>query len=120
MKRFGGALLVAVFAAAPASAEMSVGTFVSKGEALKAKGVTAMFSSDLKLLQAEMKKASTVYRARINNDKAAGRPAHSCPPAKGKASLNSDEVMSYFKTLPASTALSAGMASLMKKKYPCA
>ncbi len=112
-------MLVVALAAAPASAEMSVGTFVSKGEALKAKGMTAMFSSDLKVLQSELKKASTIYRARLDQDKAAGRPAHSCPPAKGKASLNSDEVMGYFKTLPANTGLYGGMAGLMKKKYPC-
>lgn len=47
----------AVTLSAPAAA-MDVATFIAKGEALKARGVMAMFSKDLKMVQAAAKDAA--------------------------------------------------------------
>jgi lysylphosphatidylglycerol synthetase-like protein (DUF2156 family) len=103
--------------AAPAHAEMSVGTFVVKADALKKKGMMAMMSSDVGLLKKEMGAATLAYRNDIKAARATGRPPHSCPPAKG--SMNSDDLIAHFRTLPANTGIKAGFYALMKKKYPC-
>ncbi len=103
--------------AAPASAEMSVGTFVAKADALKKKGVMAMMSSDVGLLKKEMAGVTSAYRNSIKAARADGKPPHSCPPAKG--SMNSDELIAHFRTLPANTAIKTGFYELMKRKYPC-
>lgn len=104
--------------AAPASAEMSVGTFVTKADALKKRGMIAMMSSDVGLLKKEMGAATLAYRNDIKAARSAGKPSHSCPPAKG--SMNSDELIAHFRTLPANVGIKAGLYGLMKKKYPCA
>jgi hypothetical protein len=115
-----GTLVFGVIAS-PAHAEMSVATFLAKADALKAKGMMAMMSSDIGLLKDEMKVATTAYRAQLVGDKAAKRPAHSCPPEK--AQMNSDELMTYFRTIPATqqprTSVKAGFFGMMKKKFPC-
>jgi hypothetical protein len=112
--------LVLGMIASPAHAEMSVATFLAKADALKAKGMMAMMS-DIGLLKQEMKVATTAYRAQLVGDKAAKRPAHSCPPEKGQ--MNSDELMTYFRTIPAAqqprTSVKTGFFGMMKKKFPC-
>jgi hypothetical protein len=105
--------------AVPAKAEMTVGTFVAKADALKAKGMMAMMSPDIGLLQSEMKAASTAYRARLERDKAAGRAPHSCPPPKGGVKMDSDELIAFLRTLPPKTALEDGMGGMMRNKFPC-
>ncbi len=111
---------------APASAapgDMSVATFLAKAEKLKAKGLTAMFSSDLKVVKREAEGAGDHYRARIAADRKAGRTPHSCPPPKGKASINADTMLAHLRSYPASRRSSVTMktafADLMKKEYPC-
>ncbi len=111
---------IALGLATPAAAEMSVGTFVGKADALKAKGILAMASSDIGLLKAEVQSAGTAYRARLAADQAAKRPVHSCPPPKGSVTMQSDELIAHFRTLPAATGVNDGFAALMKKKFPCA
>lgn len=103
--------------AVPAYAKMSVGTFVAKADTLKKKGILAMMSSDVGLLKKEVGAVTLAYRADIKAARSAGKPPHCCPPAK--ASMNSDELITHFRTLPSSTAIKAGFYGLMKKKYPC-
>ncbi len=107
--------------ASPALAEMSVATFLAKADALKAKGVMAMMSSDIGLLQAEVKGAMTQYRADLAAAKTAGRPSHSCPPEK--AAINSDVLIAHFQTVPIpqrpKTSVKTSVYGLMKKRYPC-
>ncbi|MEQ1548713.1 MAG: hypothetical protein ABL918_08700 [Chakrabartia sp.] len=107
--------------ATPASAEMSIATFLAKADGLKAKGMLAMMSPDFKSLMAEMNVVQTGYRAEIKSAKAARRPLHSCPPAK--ATVNSDELLAHFRTIPTQqrpeTSVKTGFYGLMKKRYPC-
>lgn len=98
---------------------MSVADFLGKADALKAKGMRAMFSSDIGLLKAEVQNAATAYRA----DVAAGKPPKSCPPPKGSAKMSSDELMANFRTIPAAqqktTAVREAFYAMMTKRFPC-
>jgi hypothetical protein len=124
MRNFGlilGAAMVALAAPAMASGDMSVATFLSKVDALKAKGLGALGSPDIKLLRAEGEAAGASYRARLEGDKKAGKPPHSCPPKK--AAMNSDQFISHLRTYPVAvrpkTTIKTAMFDLMKKRYPC-
>ena len=112
-------LIAAPVAAAPG--DMSVSTFLAKADALKAKGILALGSSDIKLLQSEGKAAGAAYRKRIKTDLAQKRTPHSCPPAK--TTVKSDEFIAHLRTYPASarsgTSVATATADLMKKRYPC-
>ena len=102
-----------------AAQAMTVAEFLGKAEALQARGFTAMFSSDIGLLKAEIKSASTAYRADVD----AGRPPRSCPPPKGTVKTSSDELLAAFRTLPVAerTRLSvrSAFANYMVKRFPC-
>jgi hypothetical protein len=104
----------------PVSASaMSVGDFLGKADALKAKGIAAMFSSDIGLLKAEVTNAAASYRAEV----AAGKPPRSCPPPKGTVKMDSDELIANFRTIPAaqraSTSVRTAFANYMAKRFPC-
>jgi hypothetical protein len=121
MKKAYIAILCGLFIAAAAQAEMSVATFLVKADALKAKGMLAMMSSDIGVLKAEMKTVGTAYRAQLKSDKAAGRAPHSCPPPK--SAMDSEELIGHFRTVPVAqrptTSVKSAFYGLMKKKYPC-
>lgn len=124
MRRFGwaaGLALLTIAGPALAAGDMSVATFLVKADALKAKGIGALMSSDMGLLKKEVKAASLAYRARLTADKEAGKPAHSCPPKK--ASMNSNEFLAHLRSYPATarpkTTITTAMFDLMKKRYPC-
>jgi hypothetical protein len=104
----------------PAAAQaMTVAEFLGKAEKLQARGMMAMFSSDIGLLKAEIKGASVAYRA----DVAAGKPPQSCPPALGTVKTSSDELLAAFRAVPAAerTRLSvrAAFSNYMAKRFPC-
>jgi hypothetical protein len=107
--------------AASAPGDMTISTFLAKADALKAKGILAMASSDLGLLKAEGKAAGEAYRARIKSDSAKGLPPHSCPPAK--SSINSNDLLNHFRSYPVAQrqqiSVRTGFADMMKKRYPC-
>lgn len=117
----GAVALLAGAAAMAAPGDMSVATFLAKADALKAKGIMALGSSDIALLQAEGKAGGVAYRQRLKADAAAKRPSHSCPPAK--AAVNSDEFLKHLRSYPettrAKTSIKTATADLMKKRYPC-
>ncbi len=106
-----------------AAQAMSVAEFLAKAEALKAKGLLAIGSSDIAALRAEIQAAGTAYRAGIDADIAAGRKPKSCPPPKGKTSVTSDDIIANFSTIPvakrAGTSTQAAFATFMTKRYPC-
>jgi hypothetical protein len=114
----GGAAALMLMVPVAANA-MSVADFLGKADALKAKGMMAMFSSDVSVLKAEVQSAATAYRA----DLAAGKPPRSCPPPKGSAKMDSDELMANFRTIPApqraTTSVRAAFANYMAKRFPC-
>ena len=122
-KRFAIGFMAAALAATPLQAQtMPVSQFLAKAEALKKKGPLALLSGDLKLLKAEVQKSAAALRAERLAAKTAGRKQAFCPPEKG-ASLNSDEVLTHFRSIPAAQRarmpVRDGMRSLMAKKYPC-
>lgn len=115
--------LLALLLAAPAMAttgEMSVATFLSKADALKAKGLMALGSPDIKLLRAEGQAAGMAYGARLQQERAAGKPS-SCPPKGARPSSN--EVLAHLRTYPAERRaainMKAAMADYFIKTYPC-
>lgn len=115
----GGALALAMLTAA--AGDMSVATFLAKAEKLQKKGPLAMMSSDLKLLMGEMKGAGKAYRARLDADKAAGRPPHSCPPEK--MAMDRNEVLTHFRSYPVAerpkVSVRTAFADMTRKRYPC-
>ncbi|WP_423606685.1 hypothetical protein [Sphingomonas sp. MS122] len=121
MKRWTIAAMM--LAALPASAQaMTVGQFLAKANALKAKGILAIGSPDIKLLRAEVQSVADAYRADLTAARKAGRTPHSCPPPKGKAKLGAKEVMAEFNAIPpAQRGMSVKTAfyAMMKKRYPC-
>ncbi len=114
---------IALIGASPvlAAGEMSVATFLAKADALKAKGFGALGSPDIKLLRTEAEAAGATYRSRMEADKKAGRPPHSCPPDKTK--MTSDQFMTHLRSYPATarpkTSVTTAVFDLMKKRYPC-
>jgi hypothetical protein len=113
-----GALLIVLPTAAQA---MDIATFLRKADALEKKGMTAMFSSDFKLLKKEVEASSLALRAeRLAAPKAGRRPAY-CPPPK--SGLNSDEILAHFRAIPAAarprTQVKEGLLGLLVRKYPC-
>ncbi len=108
-------------AALAAPGDMSVANFLTNANALKTMGMRAMFSSELKVVIAESKAAGQAYRARLAADRAAGRPPHSCPPAKAK--IKSDQVMAHLESYPVAQrptiTMKMAMADMFAKNYPC-
>lgn len=124
MTRFGKLFLLGVLISAPvnsASGDMKISTFLAKADALKAKGIMALGSSDIAVLKSEGKAAGDAYRARIKSDKAKNLPPHSCPPAK--AAVKSDDLLLHFRSYSAAerqqVSVRHGFADMMKKRYPC-
>lgn len=116
-------VLLATLIAAPALAangEMSVAAFLSKADALKAKGLFALGSADIKLLREEGQAAGMAYGARLQQERAAGKPS-SCPPKGARPSSN--EVLSHLRTYPPAkrptTSMKTAMADFFIKTYPC-
>jgi hypothetical protein len=108
--------------ATPASAAMSVSVFLAKAEALKSKGPLALFSSDLKLLEKQIKSDAAELRAERMAAQAAGKPAAFCPP-QGGVKLNDRDVLAAMEAVPAAqrpaTTTKQVMRSLMAKRFPC-
>ena len=111
-------LIAAPVAAAPG--EMNVATFLSKVEALQAKGMMAMLSPDVSLLKQTVQNAGTAYKARLAQEKAAGHPS-SCPPTP--ASFNSNQLIAHLKSYPAPDrgrlGMNAAISDFFRKTWPC-
>ena len=123
MKRLILALFACLALAAPvlaAPGDMNVATFLAKADALKAKGVTAMFSSDLKLLRTEGQAAGANYKVRLNAERATGKPS-SCPPKGTK--VDSDKLLAFLRTYPEPVrprvSMKQAMADYFIRTYPC-
>ncbi|ODP38210.1 hypothetical protein BFL28_15155 [Sphingomonas turrisvirgatae] len=116
-------MLIAALLALPATAQaMTVAQFLAKVNGLKAKGIFAMGSPDIKLLTNEMKGVAADYRAEIESARAAGRVPHSCPPAKGQAKLGSKDILAEFEAIPLpqrGMSTKTAFYAMMKKRYPC-
>lgn len=119
-----GALLLAVATPAPAAQQqMSAGEFLARAEPmLKKSKASLIFSGEARRLIKLFGKTAEDNRARLDADRAAGRPVTTCLPPKGKASVNTTELLSHIRSLSAqqrAQSFDAAFASLMAKKYPC-
>ncbi|WP_144039859.1 hypothetical protein [Novosphingobium sp. TH158] len=123
MKRALAIVPLLLAAAAPAHAapgDMSVAAFLAKVDALKAKGIAAMFSSDIKMLKNEAMAAGLAYKARLERERAAGKPS-SCPPKPTK--VTQDMWLNHLNSYPAGQRgqinLHRAMADLAVRTWPC-
>jgi hypothetical protein len=111
---------LALAEAAQQPGTMSVATFMSKAEALQAKGAMALFSSDISLLKAAVTGSAQAFRRQIKAEAASGKPS-ACPPER--ASLTSDDLLAHMRTYPAEARpripVSQAVAELFRKRYPC-
>lgn len=104
----------------PAGAAMTVQTFLTRADALKAQGPMALMSPDFPVLKGEAQTATAALKADRDARKATGKPPIACPPEgqsigimqmlDGLAALSPAE-----KRLP----LKDGYAKVLAKTYPC-
>lgn len=110
---------LALISAGPAFA-MDAETFYAKGVALKKKGVGALFSADIKLLQKEMQTASASVKAENGKAKASGKPLY-CPPPQSK--MNAEQALAEFGKIPQDRrkAMTVRQAwrDILIRKFPC-
>ncbi|MFL6861719.1 MAG: hypothetical protein ACJ8DZ_01820 [Allosphingosinicella sp.] len=117
-------ILAAFLVAAPlaAASAMPVSTFLQKADALQAKGMLALFSSDYGLLKKEVTDASGQLRAERLAARAAGRRPAYCPPEQ-QGSLDSRDLLAAFRAIPpalaARTQVKDALRALLARKYPC-
>ena len=116
-------LACALLALPVAASSMTVAEFLVRAEALKAKGMMAMMSSDLPVIRGEMQAATSTYRADVDAARAKGRTDLGCPPPKGQAKISSDTIMADLAAIPkaaqAKMTVKAGLYAAMAKRYPC-
>ena len=111
---------VAVAVAAPASAAMTTGTFVTRARALQAQGMTAVLSPDFQTLRGEANAATQQLKADRAARAAAGKKPIACVP-EGQSigildMLNGLDALSPAeKRLP----LKDGYAHVLAKRFPC-
>jgi hypothetical protein len=103
---------------------MTVADFLGRAEALKARGMMAMFSGgEIKALKAEVQGAANTYRVDARKALARGDTSLGCPPAKGSAKLAADELLKSLRAIPVerqkSISVKTGFYELMKSRYPC-
>ncbi len=116
------ATLIACSPAAASAQSMTVDQFLARANALKAKGVMALGSSDLKLLRNHMMAVAEDYRRDIEGARASGKSPHSCPPPKGKTKLGSSDLLAEFERIPPArrgVSTKAAFYDMMKRRYPC-
>ena len=116
-------LALPLAATAQARAPMSVQTFLTKVEALKGKGMMAMFSPDVKVIKAEMATVAAQLQAEKKAREVAGKPPLACPPKPdGKNKMGADEFLNTLKTIPPAQrgmSLKDGLSRVIVAKYPC-
>ena len=116
------ATLIALSPVAASAQSMTVDQFLTRANALKAKGVMALGSSDLKLLRNHMMAIAEDYRRDIEAARTSGKSPHSCPPPNGKTRLGSSELLAEFERIPPSrrgVSTKAAFYDMMKRRYPC-
>jgi hypothetical protein len=116
-------LLSLMLVALPVTAlhAMTVAIFLEKADALQARGMMAMFSSDLGLLKTEMSSASQALRAERLAAQRAGRPPAYCAPER--AAINSTELLAHLHAIPAPQRARMEFRDALRgfliRKFPC-
>lgn len=114
------AALLTVTVASPVQAAMDVNTFLAKVAALKAKGLGALFSSDIGLLKREAGVAVTQIDAEKKARAKAGQPPLYCSPDNAK--MSSDDMIAGLQAIPAAQrgmSLKDGFLRVIAKRNPC-
>jgi hypothetical protein len=113
-----GLIIPALLIATPASA-MSVADFLVKADAIKAKGMMAMFSPDLGVLRAEVQTGVNAWRAQAMPT---GKRANACPPGD-KLRLTPKDVLAMMDAVPqpqrAATETADALIAGLNRRYPC-
>lgn len=117
-KMIGWAVLAMI--AGPASAAMTVGTFVAKASALRANPLAAFTSPDFPLLRSEAQAATAQLKAERAARRAAGKPPIACVP-EGQSIGITDMVDGLAALPPKDRALPLkdGYARVIAKRFPC-
>lgn len=123
-KRSIAVLALALAIAAPAFAvpgDMNVAEFLRRADALRARGIGALLSSDYRTLRREGEAAGEAYRQRLERERAQGSPS-SCPPRGARPS--NDRFLTHLRSYPVAvrpnTTLRTAMADYFIRNYPCA
>ncbi len=123
MRKLLVALAMSAFVFPSVAQAMSVAEFLTKADKLKAMGMMAMMSSDVGLLQNEVKMASTSWRADVDAARAKGRTDLGCPPPKGQVKMNSDDLIAAFRAVPktqaATMSVKQAIYQYMRGRFPC-
>jgi hypothetical protein len=112
--------VAALLAAAPASAAMTVGAFLTKANALRAQGPLALASPDFPVLRAEAQAATAQLKAERDARKTRGLKPIACPP-QGQ-SIGITDMLDGLNALPAADKrlpLKDGYAKVFAKRFPC-
>lgn len=100
---------------------MTVATFLEKADALERRGMTAMFSSDIRLLKAEVKNAGAALRAERLAARAAGRRPAYCAPER--IPLKSSDLLAHLRAIPPAQRqrmeFRDAMRLMLARRYPC-
>ena len=114
------ATVLMVGVAMPASAAMTVGTFLARANALRDQGPMALMSPDFPVLKAEAKAATTELKADRVARAAAGKKPVACVP-EGE-SVGIMDMLDGLAALPAADQkrpLKDGYARVLAKRFPC-
>lgn len=118
MRVLTGPTMLLAMALAPPAQAMSVADFMARGEALKAKGMMALFSSDLKLIKAELSAIGPAWRSQAP----AARPPV-CPPAAGTGRMDEPFIRSALLAVPPAersrVQVKDAMISALNERYRC-
>lgn len=120
--KVGWALLAAFSVSLPAVASsMNVATYLRKAESLRSQGMAAIFSSEYRELQSEVRASGAALRQeRLVALQRAQRPAY-CP--RGSVSLAPEEIFAAAQAVPAArrsaTPLREAIRYALARKYPC-
>ena len=100
---------------------MPVQTFLTKVEALQAKGLGAMFSNDFRLLSNAIKADAKALKAEREAAKASGRTPAYCP--KGRVVLKSSEIVGAMRAVApadrARTETRDALRAYFARRFPC-
>ena len=116
-------LLAALAVIVPVGAlhAMTVAAFLEKADALQARGMMAMFSSDIGLLKGEVTSAGAALRNEVAAARRAGRQPAFCAPEQVR--MSSNELLAFFRAIPPAQRqrleVRDAMRFYMVRRFPC-
>ena len=120
MRKIVLGLVLAIGIAGPAEAAMTVAEFLTKANALHAKGAMAIFSSDLTPVMNDMRTSFEQLKIEGERRKVAGLPPRACPPKQTK--LGSKELLAMLNAIPPAErgiSVKDGLLRAMSQRFPC-